>query len=74
MIPTPSSNNVRRLRTADCRVVDPNIMNWVDKTYTDNGYNNKTSLWSISSVISRQVALPTWGINLTLLGNSLANA
>lgn len=26
--------------------VDPNIMNWVDqtKTYTDNGYNNKTSL------------------------------
>ena len=28
--------------------VDPNIMNWVDqtKTYTDNGYNNKTSLWS----------------------------
>ena len=26
----------------------PNIMNWVDqtKTYTDNGYNNKTSLWS----------------------------
>lgn len=28
--------------------VDPNIMNWVDQTksYTDNGYNNKTSLWS----------------------------
>ena len=37
--------------------VDPNIMKWVDQTkeYTDKGYNNYS----------------TWGINFTLLGNSL---
>jgi len=57
--------------------VDPNIMKWVDQTkeYTDKGYNNKSSLWD------SQWAGPsgkvfgffysTWGINFTLLGNSL---
>ena len=27
--------------------VDENLMKWVEqtKTYTDNGYNNKSSLW-----------------------------
>ena len=61
--------------------VDPNIMNWVDqtKTYTDNGYNNKTSLWSDQWAADQGPAgkvfgffYSTWGINFTLLGNSLA--
>ena len=60
--------------------VDPNIMNWVDqtKTYTDNGYNNKTSLWSDQWAADQGPAgkvfgffYSTWGINFTLLGNSL---
>ena len=61
--------------------VDPNIMKWVDqtKTYTDNGYNNKTSLWSDQWAADQGPAgkvfgffYSTWGINFTLLGNSLA--
>ena len=61
--------------------VDPNIMNWVDQTkdYTDNGYNNKTSLWSDQWAADQGPAgkvfgffYSTWGINFTLLGNSLA--
>ena len=60
--------------------VDPNIMSWVDqtKTYTDNGYNNKTSLWSDQWAADQGPAgkvfgffYSTWGINFTLLGNSL---
>ena len=56
-------------------------MNWVDqtKTYTDNGYNNKTSLWSDQWAADQGPAgkvfgffYSTWGINFTLLGNSLA--
>ena len=52
--------------------VDPNIMNWVDqtKTYTDNGYNNKTSLWSDQWAADQGPAgkvfgffYSTWGIN-----------
>ena len=55
-------------------------MNWVDqtKTYTDNGYNNKTSLWSDQWAADQGPAgkvfgffYSTWGINFTLLGNSL---
>ena len=61
--------------------VDPNIMKWVDQTkeYTDKGYNNKSSLWD-SQWASDQgptgkvfgFFYSTWGINFTLLGNSLA--
>ena len=60
--------------------VDPNIMSWVDQTkdYTDNGYNNKTSLWSDQWAADQGPAgkvfgffYSTWGINFTLLGNSL---
>ena len=60
--------------------VDPNIMKWVDQTkeYTDKGYNNKSSLWD-SQWASDQgptgkvfgFFYSTWGINFTLLGNSL---
>ena len=60
--------------------VDPNIMSWVDqtKTYTDKGYNNKTSLWSDGWAADQGpdgkvfgFFYSTWGINFTLLGNSL---
>jgi len=62
-------------------VVDKNIMNWVDQTkeYTDKGYNNKTSLWSDGWAADQGPEgkvfgffYSTWGINFTLLGNSLA--
>ena len=56
--------------------VDPNIMKWVDQTkeYTDKGYNNKSSLWAADQGPSGKVFgffYSTWGINFTLLGNSL---
>ena len=62
-------------------VVDPNVMRWVDQTklYTDEGYNNKTSLWAPEWAADQGPAgkvfgffYSTWGINFTLLGNSLA--
>lgn len=62
-------------------IVDANIMKWVDqtKTYTDKGYNNKTSLWSDAWAADQGPEgkvfgffYSTWGINFTLLGNSLA--
>ena len=51
--------------------VDPNIMKWVDQTkeYTDKGYNNKSSLWDSQWAFG--FFYSTWGINFTLLGNSL---
>lgn len=61
-------------------VVDQNIMNWVDqtKTFTENGYNNKTSLWDDGWAADQGPKgkvfgffYSTWGINFTLLGNSL---
>ena len=62
-------------------IVDANIMKWVDqtKTYTDKGYNNKTSLWSDAWAADQGpdgkvfgFFYSTWGINFTLAGNSLA--
>ena len=76
------SNNVSAPWTDGTTVVvDKNIMNWVEqtKTYTDNGYNNKTSLWSTDWAADQGPEgkvfgffYSTWGINFTLLGNSLA--
>lgn len=62
-------------------IIDDNIMKWVDqtKTYTDKGYNNKTSLWSDAWAADQGpdgkvfgFFYSTWGINFTLAGNSLA--
>lgn len=62
-------------------VVDDNIMKWVEqtKTYTDKGYNNKTSLWAPDWQKDQAqdgkvfgFFYSTWGINFTLLGNALA--
>ena len=61
--------------------VDVNLMKWVDqtKTFTDKGYNNKTSLWDATWAKDQGPSgnvfgffYSTWGINFTLLGNSLA--
>ena len=61
--------------------VDVNLMKWVDqtKTFTDKGYNNKTSLWDATWAKDQGPEgkvfgffYSTWGINFTLLGNSLA--
>ena len=61
--------------------VDPNIMKWVEQTkeYTDKGYNNKSSLWNDVWAADQGPTgkvfgffYSTWGINFTLLGNSLA--
>ena len=55
-------------------------MKWVEqtKTYTDKGYNNKSSLWSDVWTADQGpdgkvfgFFYSTWGINFTLLGNSL---
>lgn len=63
-------------------VIDDSITAWIDQTksYTDNGYNNKTSLWSTEWSADQGPTgkvfgffYSTWGINFTLLGNSLQN-
>lgn len=62
-------------------VIDDNLMRWVDQTkdYTDKGYNNKTSLWAPEWSADQGPEgkvfgffYSTWGINFTLLGNTLA--
>ncbi len=61
--------------------VDPNLLRWAEQTkeYTDKGYNNRTSLWSSEWAADQGPEgkvfgffYSTWGINFTLLGNSLA--
>ena len=60
--------------------VDENIMKWVEQTkeYTDKGYNHKSSLWDATWAADQGPTgkvfgffYSTWGINFTLLGNSL---
>ena len=62
-------------------VIDNNIMKWVDQTklFTEKGYNNKSSLWDNVWAADQGPKgkvfgffYSTWGINFTLLGNSLA--
>lgn len=61
--------------------IDKNLMNWVDqtKTFTDKGYNNKSTLWDSTWQANQGPTgdvfgffYSTWGINFTLLGNALA--
>lgn len=62
-------------------IVDENITKWIDqtKTFTEKGYNNKSSLWDDQWAADQGPTgkvfgffLSTWGINFTLLGNALA--
>lgn len=64
-------------------VMDPSIQTWINQTkeYTEKGYNNKTSLWSPQWSVDQGPEgnvfgffYSTWGINFTLMGNSLADA
>lgn len=64
-------------------VVDPAIERWITQTknYTDKGYNNGTSLWNTEWAAGQGPSgkvfgyfFSTWGINFTLMGNSLADA
>ena len=76
------SNNVTSKWVEDGKInIDDNIMKWVDQTkkYTDKGYNNKSSLWDSTWAADQGPSgkvfgffYSTWGINFTLLGNSLA--
>ena len=77
------SNNVSKKWVSDDKKIqiDDNIMKWVDQTkkYTDKGYNNKSSLWDSTWAADQGPSgkvfgffYSTWGINFTLLGNSLA--
>ena len=78
------SNNVSGPWVQDGKVVvDDNLMAWVDQTkmFTDAGYNNKTSLWAPEWSADQGPKgktfgffYSTWGINFTLLDNSLADA
>lgn len=76
------SNNVRKPWVDENNIIniDDNLMKWVDQTkaYTDKGYNNKTSLWNDGWAKDQGPSgkvfgffYSTWGINYTLLGNSL---
>ena len=60
--------------------VDANLMKWVEQTkeFTDKGYNNKSILWDSTWAADQGpdgkvfgFFYSTWGINFTLLGNSL---
>lgn len=62
--------------------MDDNITAWIDQTkeYTDKEYNNKTTLWAPEWSADQGpdgkvfgFFYSTWGINFTLLGNSLAD-
>ncbi len=78
------SNNMSNPWVVDGEVViDPMIMNWIEQTkeYTDAGYNHGTSLWNDAWSTDQGpdgevfgFFYSTWGINFTLLGNSLADA
>lgn len=64
-------------------VIDKNILNWVEQTkkYTDSGYNNKHGIWSDGWSADQGPKgnvlgffYSTWGVNFTLMGNSLAKS
>ncbi len=63
-------------------IIDENIKNWIKqtKTYTEKGYVHGTQLWDPDWGKDQGpdgkvfgIFYSTWGINFTLLGNSLAN-
>lgn len=78
------SNNVSKKWLTDDNVIqiDDALWQWVDqtKTYTDKGYNQGTSLWDDNWAKGQGpdgkvfgYFYSTWGINFTLMGNSLAD-
>lgn len=80
----PFSNNVSAPWVKDGKVsIDPSIKAWIDQTkdYTTKGYSHGTTLWDGTWAADQGPAgnvfgffYSTWGINFTLLGNSLATS
>ncbi|MGB4661291.1 MAG: carbohydrate ABC transporter substrate-binding protein [Mobilitalea sp.] len=78
------SNNMTAPWVQDGKIViDASVLSWVDQTkdFTDKGYNNKTTLWAPEWSADQGpdgkvfgFFYSTWGINFTLMGNSLADA
>ncbi len=78
------SNNISAPLVQDGKIViDQKLFDWVEQTklYTDNGWNNKTALWAPEWSADQGpdgkvfgFFYSTWGINFTLLGNSLADS
>ena len=78
------SNNISAPLVQDgAIVIDQKLYDWVDQTksYTDNAWNNKTSLWAPEWAADQGPEgevfgffYSTWGINFTLLGNALADS
>lgn len=78
------SNNVSGSWVKDNKIqIDENIKEWIKQTkeYTDKGYNNKHALWSDGWTADQGSSgdvfgffLPPWGINFTLVANSLDKA
>ena len=77
------ANNISAPLVQDGKIViDQKLFDWVEQTknYTDKGWNNKTSLWAPEWSADQGpdgkvfgFFYSTWGINFTLLGNSLAD-
>lgn len=78
------SNNVSGKWVQDGKIViDSSIQKWIDQTkdYSEKGYNNSTTLWSPQWSVDQGpdgnvfgFFYSTWGINFTLMGNSLADS
>lgn len=63
--------------------IDDRIQEWITQTkkYTDKGYNNKTKLWTDAWTADQGPSgdvfgffYSTWGVNFTLMANSLETA
>ena len=77
------SNNMTAPWVSNNKInVDDSMLRWVEqtKTYTDKNYNNRTTLWSPGWSMDQGPEgdvfgffYSTWGINFTLMGNSLAD-
>jgi len=78
------SNNVSAPWVTDGKItIDPKISEWVEQTkkFTDNGWNNKTSLWDDAWKAGQKIDgkvfgyfFSTWGIPFTLLPNTVDTA
>ena len=73
-------NVAETLKDVRRALLDADVNYKVAKTFTDKGYNNKTSLWDDAWAKDQGPEgkvfgffYSTWGINFTLLGNSLAD-
>ena len=77
------SNNMTAPWVSNNKInVDDSMLRWVEqtKTYTDKNYNNRTTLWSPGWSMDQGPEgnvfgffYSTWGINFTLMRNSLAD-